>query len=305
MKQIPGDTALPPEFVTRTAGEKADWLWEHLILATRHEPSELPTLRMPFQSQPLKELAVVCKRDELEKALTRTEDVMEPGRPKVIHAFGSVARIELETDEASPFTGLLAAPPDGGAIGLLRMSLVASVARNRAFTPGIGLKFFVDGAPSADLLAMNHTVGQGRDFDLFSNTMTNDLSDEHEELRPPQKIMGVMFDRVSHRPRRLVSDHLTSQTRRGAAVHTPVTPRRLVFTPTAEAHQVFEGQAGVDFRLVLQGVEAGTPLWRVDGLMGVDPQPVGLVRTTSPFVSSDGGDRLFFRHVQDPRDRKH
>ena len=150
-------------------------------------------------------------------------------------------------------------------------------------------------------------VGQGRDFDLFSNSVTTDLSDEHQELRPPQRLMGVLFRRVSARPRRLVVTHYADRFRDGSRADAAITPRRLVFHPTDEARAIFAGRAGVDFRWVLAGVPEGTPLYDVEGLAPVTGGPVGggpvgVVRTTSPFVASAGGDRLFFRHVQDPTD---
>lgn len=217
---------------------------------------------------------------------------------------GAVAMIEFEPSSTSPFTGLLSAPPHGGATGLIRMSLVAKVLATTAYTPAIGLKLLIDGKPSADLLAMNHTVGQGRDFDLFSNTMTNDLSETHTELRTPQKVMSVLFDRVSSQPRRLVLTHFGDQLRDGSTEPRPVVPNGLVFRPTPEAKRVFPGHAGVDFRLVLADVEPGTPLYDVESDRASGSVAVGVVRTTTRFVSSDGGDRLFFRHVQHPVDRK-
>lgn len=313
----PDGPAEPEGYGDRTAAEKASWLWDTLIGTTAHAPTALPPLRLPFQARPIAEIGVVARRPELDKALSRVSDVMEPGRPKVIHAHGAVAMIELETAADSPFTGLLGPPPVGGAIGLIRLSLVAKVVGKAAVTPGLGLKLLIDGAPSADLLAMNHVVGQGRDFDLFSNTMTNDLTEEHSELRPPQRLMGVLFRRVSAQPRRLVVTHLSDRRRDGTSVVEPRAPRRLVFHPTDEARAAFVGQAGVDFRRVLGGIEAGTPLFDVEGLTGPTPTPgrkgrvppspgsaVGRIRATTSFVSSDGGDRLFFRHVQDPADTK-
>jgi hypothetical protein len=297
----------PPGYEGWTADEKRTWLWETAVFGTAHVASALPPLRLPFQDRPGAEIGVVTRRAELDKALTRTADIMEPGRPKVIHALGAVALIEFETVADSRFTGLLAPPPVGGATGLIRMSLVAKVVGKAAYTPGFGLKLLIDRNPSADLLAMNHVVGQGRDFDLFSNTMTNDLSDEHDELRPPQRVMGVLFRRVSRQPRRLVVTHLADQCRDGSPVADPVVPRRLVFHPTSAAKQIFMGQAGVDFRRVLAEVPEGTVLYEVEGLGSSGDAPlgdtqVGVIRTASRFVSSDGGDRLFFRHVQDPAD---
>jgi hypothetical protein len=307
----------PPGYAALSAADKAAWLWDHVVLPTAHVPSSLPPLRLPFQDRPLAELGVVLRRDELDQALTDSTELLDPGRPKVIHAHGAVAMVELDTDANSPFTGLLAPPPQGGAVGLVRLSLVAKVVGKAAVTPGMGLKLLIDGGPSADVLAMNHVVGQGRDFDFFSNTMTNDLSDEHSELRPPQRIMGVLFRRVSRQPRKLVSTHLAAQHRDGTTVADPVAPRRLVLHPTEAARQAFVGQAGVDFRRVLADLPAGTDLFEVEGLTGPAPAPgrkgrrgmtpgvpIGVLRTTTAFVSSDGGDRLRFRHVQDPADLK-
>ena len=295
---------VPRGYETWTADTKHAWLWDVLMSRTAHQATDLPPLRLPFKTQPLRELGVVVRKHELDKALTRTSDLMEPGRPKVIHARGAVAMIEFEPSSTSPFTGLLSPPPHGGATGLIRMSLVAKVLATTAYTPAIGIKLLIDGKPSADLLAMNHTIGQGRDFDLFSNTMTNDLSATHTELRTPQKVMSVLFDRVSSQPRRLALTHFGDQLRDGSAEPRPVVPDGLVFRPTPEAQRVFRGRAGVDFRLVLADVEPGTPLYDVESDRASGSVAVGVVRMTTRFVSSEGGDRLFFRHVQHPGDRK-
>jgi len=298
------EPSLPLGYQSLTAEEKSDYLWDSVILPTRHADSDLPPLCTPLTAYPRKEISVVVKTDLLEKALTRTADVMEPGRPKVIHACGSVAKVSLLTSSESPFTGLLGPGPRGGAVGLIRMSLVKSPAGSKPFIPALGLKFFIDGQPSSDLLAMNHTIGQGRDHNLFSNSMTNDLTGEHSELPIGQRIMGVLFRRVSHEPRRLTSDHLAERCRDGSIVTHSVSPRRLVFRPTKAARDFFKHQAGVDFRVLLSKMDEGTTLYTVSGATDSDEFPVGELKTSSPFISSDGGDRLHFRHVQDTEDLK-
>ncbi|MEO1063662.1 MAG: hypothetical protein AAFZ07_19775 [Actinomycetota bacterium] len=302
----PRSPAPPDGYETWPAERKLAWLWEDVIGSTAHRMTDLPGLDAPFAPRPISGLALVLRRRTLVRSLLRTEDLMEDGREKVIHRRGAVAVVDLETDPASPFTGLLAPPPSGGATGLLRLSLVAKVTGKKAITPGFGLKLLVDGRPSADVLAMNHTVGQGRDFNVFSNSMTNDLTDEHRELRTPQRVMSRLFTRVSEEPRRLIVDHLAERDRDGAAVAEPRAPRRLVFEPTATARDAFVGQAGVDFRRVLASIPEGTALYDVAGLRGParsrERVAVGVLRTRTAFVSSDGGDRLFFRHVQDPAD---
>lgn len=229
---------------------------------------------------------------------------MEPGRPKLIHAHGSVAQVALIPAADSPFSGLLASSVNVQTTGLLRMSLVARVYGDAAYTPAMALKFLIDGAPSADVLAMNHTVGQGRDFNVFANSMTNDLSETHEELRSAQKVMSFLFRRISRNPRRMVNTHLVSQGADGTSVGNPNGPDRLVFRPTTEASKVFADRAGVDFRIVLAELEPGTTLYEIDGIIGSQIVPVGSLQLRSQFVSSDGGDRLFFRHVHHPSDHK-
>ena len=294
----------PDGYVYWSASEKADWLWTRVVLGSAHNRTDLPPLALPFRTAPLTEARIVLSRSELEKALTRTSDLMEPGRPKLIHARGSVAQIELVPSRESVFTGLLSAGTQGGARGLIRMSLVARVFGDAAYTPAMAVKFLIDGAPSADVLAMNHTVGQGRDYDLFANDLTNDLSDTHDELRTAQKVMSLLFRRVSRQPRRMVSTHLATQLSSGSTVDDPRSPDRLVFRPSHAAQSVFTNRAGVDFRLVLSELEPGTVLYDVDGVLNGKVLPVGALRLSSQFTSSDGGDRLFFRHVHDPADHK-
>ncbi len=295
----------PSGYSAMSAVQKLDVVWEDMILPTKHLLTELPSQRLPFQEKPLVAAQVILKRDELEKALTRTDDFMEPGRPKIIHGVGSTAKVELEINPDSPFTGLLGPSSHQRAIGLLRMSLVGAVGPRMAYTPALALKLFVDGQPSCDLLAMNHTVGQGRDHNMFSNTMTTDLTHAHNELRPPQKVMKIFFNRVSHEPRRLTVDHFCRQGRDGALVDTAIAPDRLIFSPKQGPSAAFVKQEGVDFRRVLGSLEPGTVLYDVLAVSGSDAVPLGELRTASRFVSSDAGDRLYFRHVQRPKDRKH
>jgi hypothetical protein len=293
----------PAGYASWPAAKKHDWLWNTLVLGTLPGRPWLPPLVLPFQQRPATEIGIVVRKARLELALTRESDVMEPGRPKLIHARGSVAMVELETVEDSPYTGLLGPPDEGGASGLIRMSMVQKPSGNKSHIPAFGLKLLIDGTASADLLAMNHTIGQGRDFDMFSNSMTNDLTETHTELRASQRVMSRLFRRVSDEPRRLTTDHLAHRRRDGSIVADPVAPDRLIFRPTPAAKRIFKGRAGVDFRRVLAEVGPGVELYSVEGVTGPPNDRtvgrVGVMRTTTRFVSSPGGDRLFFRHVQD------
>lgn len=300
---IPEVPVPPADYVGMKAVEKADWLWNTFIGDTVYRPSDRPDLEM---ASPPTMLKVAGPKATLAWTLDNDTDVMDPTRPKIIHTQGAVARIEFETEPGSPYSGVLAAPPIGGATGLLRMSLAVPPSGKKAVTPGIGLKLLVDGAPSLDLLAMNHTVGQGRDINLFSNTFTHDLTYEHSELRTSQKVLQFFFKRVSSQPRRLTIDHLAATCRDGATVAAPQRPGRLVFQPHHDVRRLFRRRADDDFRDTLAELDVGTTLYDVVAVHDETPDPdelIGHVRLLERFTTSAGGDRLFFHHVQAPTDR--
>ncbi|MEM7093415.1 MAG: hypothetical protein AAF567_10475 [Actinomycetota bacterium] len=288
----------PGDYEALSAQEKFDWLNDQVLCGTEYHPVERPELTM---AKPWTMASVAAFPRKLARTFDRTEDRMEDGRPKIIHAQGAVAMVEFRTDASSTYTGVLAPPPRGGALGLVRISLAVPPIGKGSITPGLGLKLLVDGAPSLDVLAMNHTVGQGRDFNLFANTFTHDLRNEHKELRPPQKVMSFFFGRASREPRRLVIDHLAGIESTGTVVAEPRVPERLVFSPHAGVRRsVYAGAQGEDFRDPLMRIEPGTVLWEV---MATDAGKIGEIVTRTRFCCSAGGDRLFFRHNVAPEDR--
>ncbi len=299
----PADSAsfeTPDGYIAWPAASKAAWMWDNLIQATAHTPVSRPDLTMT-KPWPMASVALLPK--VLARTFSRSDDVMEATRPKIIHTQGTVALIELATYDDSPFSGILGPPMTGGAVGLLRLSLAIPPKAKKSVTPGIGIKFFVDGAASLDVLAMNHTVGQGRDINLFSNSFTHDLRHEHGELRTPQKLMAALFKRVVPEPRHLTIDHLAAVTRNGSPLAQPLVPERLVFRPHGDVLRVFKGHHDEDYRVTVGRVEAGTSLYYVDAV-GAGPAgadlTIGEIRLTKSFVSSDGGDRLFFKHSTTP-----
>ncbi|MCB0990354.1 MAG: hypothetical protein KDB16_05215 [Acidimicrobiales bacterium] len=293
--------SVPDGYTRWTAQAKLSWLLDDLIGPSVYSPINRPENTFPKPSQLPSVVRVVASRRQLVDTLDRADDLMLSTRPKVIHTVGAVAPIELVTTTDSQFSGMLAAPPNGGAIGLIRMSYAAPTTRKKAYVPGFGLKLLVDGMSSQDTLAINHSNGQGRDFNMFSNSMSHDLTDQHSELRPTQKLMSRLFERVSCEPRRLSIAGFCSVDRHGRLVDDPVVPTKLVFQPTAAARSSFRNRAGHDFRDVLAEIEPGTTLYDVYA-QGHD-RPVAHLATTGRFTASLGGDRLFFRHVQVAEDR--
>ena len=202
--------------------------------------------------------------------------------------------------------GLLGAPDAGGCTGLIRMSMVQKPSGKKSHIPAFGLKLLIDGEASADLLAMNHTIGQGRDFDMFSNSMTNDLTETHaRDPQRPQRLMARLFARVSDEPRRLTVNHLVDRRPRWLRRHRPGRARPTDLPTDGRGEEDLQGQgrgrlpAGPRRRRPGYGPLHGRRC--VSARAGDQRRfgPVGVLRTTTRFVSSPGGDRLFFRHVQD------
>ncbi len=294
----------PRGYAALTADEKAEWLWRELVTSREDDPVLRPGLAA---AKPLTMLRVVARPSVLEDTFERSDDLMDPDRPKIIHAQGAIARVAYEAAASSPYTGVLGPPPTGGAIGIVRLSLAIPPKGKAAFTPGMGLKLLIDGRPSLDLLAMNHTVGQGRDLNFFSNTFTNDLRTAHNELRPPQKLMKFFFRRVAPEPRWLTIDHLAAVTRDGVAVANPRPPRRLVFRPNNDVRFVFRGHEAEDFRDTLHRIEPGSILYDVEvpgEHRDEPPEVIGRLRLVERFASTGASDRLFFRHQTDPTNRR-
>ena len=289
---------LPDDFEAWTGRAKAEH-FARLLESTTYSAVDRPDLDMV---KPWTMASIALSAAKLARVFDNTTDVLDKGRPKIIHTQGAVAVIAFEPDPTSPFSGVFERSPSGSVPGLLRMSLAVPPTGMRAVTPGIGLKLFVDGHESLDLVAMNHTVGQGRDLNVFSNTMTHDLRGEHSRLRPPQKVMSWAFERAIREPRHLTIDHLAAVTADGRRVSEPRCPQRLVFRPHVDVRRVFRGRQHDDYRSVLADIAIGTTLFEVEAV-GAGPggaaATIGAITVSQPFCASSVGDRLFFRHHVD------
>lgn len=294
----------PDGYVQWGAEAKADWLWGQ-IMATAHTAASRPPLAPPPPRLLFRALQVL-RRSGLRVTLERSDDALPVGRPKIIHTQGSMATIRLVINADSPYSGVLAPPSGSGSVqgvtvGAVRMSLATPSGPSRPVVPGMALKLFVAGQPSLDLLAVNHTNGQGLDPDLFSNSLTHDLTNTHGYLRNGQRLMSKLFHRVSLQPRRLSIDHFAAVSSDGVAVEANDRnrPQRLDFVPHPDVRGHFAMYpAGTDFRTVLGDLGAGTRLYDVQAIEASGASHLGVIELTSTFVSSSAGDRVFFRHVQ-------
>ncbi len=216
-------------------------------------------------------------------------DEMPNGRRKLIHTNGSVAQVRFEANPGQPFTGIY----KGNNCGLVRISAAVNPDQF-AFTPGMGLKFLVDGKPSENIIAMYSLDGQGDNRQPFANTFSNVIDDPSSFAL---KALKTIFERASKHATHIAAEHLSEIDSLGGIVAAPVAPEKLSFVPTAEA------QAPVDkdgeFRNTLTQLNPGVTLYNVyaKDSAGKDAGLIGKLILESKFVSSIYGDEnLFFRH---------
>ena len=82
--------------------------------------------------------------------LVRRGDELQAGRIKVIHTFGSTAKVALQfTPGASQYTGIYS----GSSSALLRISLARM--NFSSFTPGMGIKVSACACPGARCSSVN------------------------------------------------------------------------------------------------------------------------------------------------------
>merc|ERR1711939_126920 len=92
-----------------------------------------------------------------------------PDRKKYIHSVGVVAPFKFVRTGGS-YTGIFT----GADYGLIRFSSATAPSSSSGYTPGAGIKFFRDGIPSANFVAMPTLNAQScSESNFFTHTFTN------------------------------------------------------------------------------------------------------------------------------------
>lgn len=236
---------------------------------------------------------------------------MTPGRRKLFHAFGAVAKVELRTEASTPYTGLLEGSGSGAtkrapAVGLARISAGGPATILGGFVPGMGLKFFVAGQDSIDMQVMHGMRGQGDGAnEEGANPFARPFSNVFETEGATMVIkVGMRALNLVHSPsNKLPLDQTAFYSWNGSKSLAPVAPNTLSFRPLQKdaAIAYMRRAPGADFRTILAAVtkdagegDAAVPLYKVVDQGG---RVVATLVATSPFIASRWGDRnLYFRH---------
>jgi hypothetical protein len=233
---------------------------------------------------------------------THKSDFMPYGRRKVIHAQGSVAKITMNITSAT-YTGLLS---KGEHLGLIRLS-VAVPQFTGNFIPGFGLKFFVEGRPSENMVAMYQLSGQGKDSNFFKHSFSNNIdAPDTAPLKVGAWIFKNAMDTITTggKANYLPLGNFARVNGDGTSVSRPIAPHHLVFVPKVEA--TYGSDYSVNFREELRKVWKGgssETIYEIQAFNtdNTDESEVGKVIGTlelnSKLVDSRFGDKvLFFRH---------
>lgn len=274
---------IPADYQSRTALVKQELLWEE-IAETPWET--LPDFNNNSWSSILKNLKSLMS---LSKTFDHQSDEIPEGRPKFIHTFGSVVQFELEPKGDHPFTGMY----QKGASGIARLSLAASP-DSIAYTPGMALKFLIDGQASRNIVVMNSLEGQGQDRNFFAKNFSN-------KIEEPQSwtlwLLGKVFERTRNPATDLPVAHLASVSQSGDKPALSIAPDQLIFKPSEESASAMTSDSEEDVRLSLQKIPAGTILYHVYGVLQNQEIYIGDLKTSSEFIASKYGDKkLFFQH---------
>ena len=287
----------------RTACQKADSMWSEKIVPSRYD--ELP----PLISPGVFDLLTLITPSFSVKALTTDGDELEEGRHKLIHAFGTEARLRLVINPKAKngYTGIFS----GGAECVIgRFSLAGKPAANTSI-PALALKIFIGGNQSSVNLLLMNSVDEQAGHNFFERSFSNILP-------PPvalsKRLLASGFERSAEKfgakdpnPGRLSLEHLAKIQLSGKQVPNPRAPYQLIFKPTAQAHSIMQDAgANDDFRLALDRLEVGQAVYDIYTLSEGEPSEsamlLGQLILVAPLVSSRYGDeKLYFQHNMEKR----
>lgn len=273
---------LPVDYQTWKGCEKRDYLFEKKI-----EPSKYNILP-PYITGGFQALLGAGALLDLDRSFTHSSDEMPEGRLKIIHTYGSVAAVQFEAAEDSPYSGLFQ-----GACGLVRLGWAAPPAPLVGYIPGMAIKLFIDGLASANMHVMNSLDGQGRNANFFEKTFSNEL----ERPSNPLLLAGVkVFEKFVSNALLLDVSHVALFDQNALQAREVKAPQRIYFIPTGEVQ--LPKVAKKDLRLQLEEIPRDTVLYNVYGEEENGEQfYMGQLTTVSRFVASSYGDqKLFFQH---------
>lgn len=213
-------------------------------------------------------------------------DIFPAERLKVIHTVGVTGGIRFQSTGGHRYTGLF----EGAEHGVIRFSS-AKEPGSDGVTPGMGVKFFRDGRPSANFVAMFSLDGQPcTDTGFFQNTWSNHIAATGNF---GLKIIAPKFWQASYCPQMVGLSDLSTD----AAGKVGSFPFQLLFKGLVESDCPCDDYAACMAKL--SDIQVGSKLFEVsarDSPAG-EAKVIGHIILTDGLMTSKFGDeQLFFKH---------
>jgi hypothetical protein len=231
----------------------------------------------------------------LAKSFTNPNDEFEEPKVKLIHTFGAVAKVKFNIIKRTKYTGLF----ETGSRGIIRLSLAKL---GFPYTPGIALKFLIDGKKSQNIFAMFGLDGQGENYNFFKNRFESKIGESKSTiLRQLAKRFKLTLIKLgsTHKDPTLQSTRQLSEIRsNGNSVEKPRAPFSLVFAPTKTA-QMSKNPGNLLIRLKNKKYSKGLVLYHVFARekQGAPLELIGNIELDSRLVAGPYGDyKLYFQH---------
>jgi len=289
---------IPDDYNDWAACDKQQHLWVNGAMRTEYDDGERPALA-PIDTLGMIDAVLWDKVQDV-------QDVAPPGYSKPIHPYGALAKAEFVSTGDHNYTGVF----KGNQCGLLRLSVTGDPADMESFAPGLAWKTFVDGARSENVSALYTLTGQGNNYNIFANEMSNYVLPESESFAST-----ALFSLVTSKPTRLMVNDMAEVESNGTRVSSAKAPTQIYFVPTDEVAGRFSTGAH-DFRDDLVTLPAGTTVYDVyatDMEIRTSIWPwvkerykrerrdsarkIGEIKLTSKFTTSAFGDTgVFFKH---------
>jgi len=283
----------------QSAAAKQKILWQQIEKSKYDSPPEWsgtePLAMFALALNPVRSVV----RNFFNVSMDRNSDVLPEGRKKGIHTYGSVASITFVADPNNPFSGLY----QGVSHGLIRLSLAVKPSAT-SMVPGAAVKFFIDGKPSMNFVAMYSLDGQEGDNFFANEFFTSIKATESGAL----KVLAAAFRTATEDPTKVDVAYLATLNQDGSAFSEPVAPERLVMVPNRKLvtgrskPRVPNFESSEDKKPLgddLATIDPGTTLYEVYGIRAGSESRIhiGHIATSSAMLSSPFGDqKLFFRH---------
>lgn len=214
-------------------------------------------------------------------------DVFPQTRTKYIHSVGVTGGIRFDSNGNHPYKGLF----EGAEHGIIRLSS-AKDPKGAGAAPGMGIKFFRDGRPSANFVAMFSLDGQPcSDRDFFQHDWNNHIAlTDNFGL----KIIAAKFWQASYCPLMVgLSDLATSADGTQGAF-----PFKLNFHSLVKSDCDCNNYAQC-LQNLIANLPVGTKLFEVRAQVtpNAPEELIGSITITdAPTTSKFGDEELFFKH---------